>query len=595
MGDVLLLTLVVGGTALLAGRSRGPWLLLASGIALNVVGDTFNLFQSSIGSSHAGTVINGIAWPTAIWLMSAAMWLPRWSSDPLTGQRPTGFLLPGVAAACGLLVLFAGTLHHVNGVAVGLATATLLVVFLRTGSSVRALRVLTDERRQLSLTDQLTGLRNRRYLFEVLDAFFAEQAAADSPRSLACLFIDLERFKEINDSFGHPAGDEILKQVGERLASSLRPTDVVARIGGDEFAVLLLGADEEHAASVARQIGESLQRPFSLDAVRAQLGASVGIAMAPRDATDGATLIWCADVAMYRAKFGTTSYALYEQDLSDRGNHLRLAEQLRAAIDAEQLTLHYQPQLDLRSGEIATVEALVRWPHPTLGLIPPAKFLPLAEEAGFMADVTALVLGQALEQCAAWRSRGSEVNVSVNVSASDLTDPALRRRVEELLARYGLPPSCLVIEITETSIIVEFEKAREAVGDLRALGVVVSIDDFGAGFTSLAYLSGLAVGELKLDRALIAQLTGGHTRRDLQLVKATVELGHALGLRVVAEGIDSQETLDLVSGLGCDIAQGYFIATPKPAHKLALRASAQAPVGAGSATPRERAAALRTP
>lgn len=577
VGDVLLLTLVVAGTTFLAGRSRGPWLLLASGIGLNVAGDTFNLFGSSIGATHAGTVVNGIAWPAAIWLMSMAMWLPRLRSDPLREERSAGFVLPGAAAASGLAVLLAGTFEHLNGVALGLAGATLLLVCARTGFSVKELRDLTEERRRQSVTDPLTGLRNRRYLFEVLEAFFAEQAAAQVPGRLAFLFIDLERFKQVNDSFGHPAGDEILRQVGGRLASALGDGDLVARIGGDEFAVVLMDAERTRASAVAEAIKASLEEPFGLQTVRAQLGASIGIALAPEDASNAPELVWSADVAMYRAKFGSASYAFYEHDFSDRDDRLRLAEELGEAIKSGELALHYQPQLDLRAGAITSAEALVRWPHPSLGLIPPLKFLPLAEEAGLMPSLTELVLRDALEQCAAWRAGGSEMNVSVNVSASDLCGPPLAPRVESLLERFGLPASCLVVEITETSVISEFERTKQAVSELRDLGVVVSIDDFGAGFTSLAYLSGLAVGELKLDRALLAQLTDGHARRDLQLVKATIDLGHALGLRVVAEGIESQEMLDLVSGLGCDVGQGFFIGAPKPADKFAFRPLAPAP------------------
>ena len=576
VGDVLLLLLIVGGITVLSGRDRRPWLVVASGIALIVVGDTFNLFQSSASPSRVGVVLGGIAWPAAIYLISRAMWLPRVQSDPRAFRKPTGFLLPGLAAASGLVILFVGTFKGVNGVAIGLATATLVLVGARVASSVRAMRVLTQEREHLSVTDHLTELGNRRYLFDVLDGFFADEAAAQSQRSLAFLFIDLEHFKKVNDSFGHPAGDEVLRQLGKRLAQSLTPSDVVARIGGDEFGVVMIDADATQAVSVAERISASLEQPFALEAVRAQLSANIGIALAPADASDIAGLIECADVAMYRAKLGARPYALYEQGFSEGGSRLRLAEELRAAVDAGELVLHYQPQLDLRTGEISNVEALVRWPHPTIGLIPPIKFLPLAEEAGLMGSVTRLVLAQAIEQCAAWRAAGRNTRVSVNVSATDLLDAGLTDLIVELLRQHSQPASSLVVEITETSVVSEFERSRGVIQDLRDLGVSVSIDDFGAGFTSLAYLSSLAIEELKLDRALITRLASGNRQDDVELVRATIGLGHALRLRVVAEGIEDKATLDLVSELGCDLGQGYFIARPKPAHELAFGPS---PVG----------------
>jgi len=597
VGDLLLLLLVVGGVTVLAGRDRRPWLVVASGIALIVVGDTFNLFQSAASHSRVGMVLGGIAWPAAIYLISRAMWLPRVQSDPRAFRKPTGFLLPGLAAASGLGILFVGTLTGVNGVAIGLATATLVLVGVRVASSVRAMRALTQERQRLSVTDHLTELGNRRHLFDVLDGFFADEAAVRPQRSLAFLFIDLEHFKKVNDSFGHPAGDEVLRQLAKRLYQSLTPADVVARIGGDEFGVVLIDADAAQAVSVAERISAALEQPFALEAVRAQLGANIGIALAPADASDVAGLIECADVAMYRAKLAARPYALYEQGFSEGGSRLRLAEELRAAVDAGELVLHYQPQLDLRTGEISTVEALVRWPHPTLGLIPPIRFLPLAEEAGLMGSVTRLVLAQAIEQCAAWRAAGRDIRVSVNVSATDLLDAGLTEEIVGLLKQHGQPASSLVVEITETSVITEFERSSGVIQDLRDRGVSVSIDDFGAGFTSLAYLSSLAVEELKVDRALITRLASGNRRHDVELVRATIALGHALRLRVVAEGIEDRATLDLVSELGCDLGQGYFIGRPKPAHELAFgRSPLDSPVAltASSDSDRRRRQLART-
>ena len=430
-----------------------------------------------------------------------------------------------------------------------------------------------------SITDDLTGLGNRRYLFQVLDAFFAEQIDPQAPaRELAFLFIDLDHFKEINDSFGHPAGDELLRQLGPRLTEALRKSDALVRLGGDEFAVVLMDADAAAAATAAERISASLNQPFDLGVVQARVGASIGIALSPVDATDSAGLVWCADVAMYRAKAGGVSSALYEQELDDDGHRWRLLEELRSAVTHGELVLHYQPQLDLSSGEVTTVEALVRWQHPRLGLIPPLKFLPLAEEAGLMGDLTRWVLASALEQCAAWRASGRSIAVAVNVSATNLVDPGFVELVSELLGSCDLPGDALIIELTETTVITDFERSKLVIEELRALGLIVSIDDFGAGFTSLAHLSSLAVRELKLDRVFITGLgTADQRDRNLQLVRATIDLGHTMGLRVVAEGIEDSATLELLSELGCDIAQGYYISKPRPAEELFFRAHTDPP------------------
>lgn len=567
LGDVLLLLLVVGGTAVMSGRRKAPWLLLAMGFTVNILGDTSNLLHSSaIGSSQIGTIINSTAWPSSMLLISMAMWLRPGLVDPLAPRRSPGFLLPGLAAGAGLVILFLRTVSPVNHVATALATATLLLVVLRTWISVRQLRAQTRVRHRQSVTDHLTGLANRRRLFDALDAFFDE--APDDRPQLAFLFIDLNGFKRVNDSFGHPVGDEVLKRVAARLAESLRPSDLLARIGGDEFAAMLVGAGSNAAGALADRIGASLDEPFTFDAVSAAIGASIGIALAPEDADDSDGLMRCADAAMYRAKLSSARSARYERTLDRGGNKLRLADELSAAIDSNQLILHYQPQLDLRSHRITTVEALVRWRHPEHGLIQPLTFLPLAEEAGMMGKLTQWVLTSALGQCSAWRAAGRPVRVSVNVAAGDLVDPQFPGLVAALLARERLPAQSLLLEITETSIIHEFERAKLAVQRLHELGVLVSIDDFGAGFTSLAYLNDLPVGELKLDRRFIIPLAGGARSRDSELVRATIELGHALDLQVVAEGVEDDGALDLLRDLGCDVAQGYGIGRPGPAAEV---------------------------
>jgi diguanylate cyclase len=571
IGDLLLLFLIVGGTALLGRGKRTAWGLLAAGVALNVVGDTSNLFDKSVGASTFGIDVNALAWPIAIVLMSMAVWFTSAERDPFVEARTTRFTLPGVAGFAGLALLCVGTQIHVSETALTLALVTLLAVGVRLGLSARDLRIVTEQRHRQAMTDELTGLGNRRRLTQVLDAYFLGHGESTLP-PMAFLFVDLNHFKEINDSFGHPAGDELLRQVGPRLASAVRTSDAVVRMGGDEFGIVLLNADETEAIAVSERVVDSLLEPFTIQDVAARVGVSIGIALCPTDATDAPGVLWCADVAMYRAKLGNTRYATYDDTVDGRDQQLDMVDELRSAVQNGDLVLHFQPQLDLRTGDVTAVEALIRWPHPIHGLVPPLKFLPLAEDAGLMEPLTAFVLDRALAQCAEWRAAGRMLEMSVNITATNLLSEGFTDLVDGLLTRHGLDGSSLILEITETTVITDFKASQRVIAELRERGVDVSIDDFGAGFTSLAYLSALAVRELKLDRTLITGLGlgSGNATRDLELVRATIELGHAMGMRVVAEGIEDEETLTLLRELGCDLAQGFLISRPVPADELKL-------------------------
>jgi diguanylate cyclase (GGDEF)-like protein len=577
IGDFLLLLFVFGGSAVLSSNSTRQWFLMASGLIVIVVGDSFNLFQDSGQASRFGSDVNSFAWPLAILFLSASVWAPRRFTNLLKPQRLQGFIITALATVAALGVLVSGTINNVSHVAIGLAVATLVVIGVRLTISARRLRLITEERHRQANTDELTGLGNRRQLAQVLDIFFDEERDdAYRTRKMAFLFVDLNHFKEVNDSFGHPAGDELLRQLGPRLAASLDGAGLAVRMGGDEFAVVLLDADGTTAARVARQIIEEVTKPFVLHKITANVGASIGIALMPQDAKSALDLMWCADVAMYRAKLGNAPFVFYDQKLDGEEDQVTLIESLRDAVNAGDLTLHYQPQLDMRNGQITAVEALVRWPHPTLGLIPPMEFLPLAEKAGLMWTLTTWVMNEALCQCASWRQRGQEIAVSVNVATTELLQEGFLELVEELLTRYDLSPEYLVIEITETTIISDFARSQEVIRELRRIGVIVSIDDFGAGFTSLAYLRSLDVGELKLDRTFISSLSTQENVRDFEIVRATINLGHEMGLRVVAEGIEDVATLDILGDLGCDIAQGYFISRPTSADKISFQ-SVEAP------------------
>ncbi len=571
VGDLLLVVMVVGGTAILPGRTSARWLMLAGGYALNALGDTFNLFGSGIGATHVGSAVNAFAWPIAILLVSASVWLRPTPTGIATHERPPGLVLPGLAMLSALAILLLAALHRADRAAVGLATATLAVATVRVGLSLIRLRNLTEERHSQAVTDQLTTLGNRRGLFELLDELLSQhRAGEEGVRRLAFLYMDLNRFKEVNDSFGHSVGDELLRQLGARLTGALRTSDLLVRLGGDEFGVALLDADADYGATVAQRLAAKLDEPFLLGHVRTRIGVSIGIAVVPDDAIDAHDLLRCADLAMYRAKLQGKSFATYQEEIDGRANRLGLVEELREAIAERQLDLHYQTQVDIRTGRVVAAEALARWCHPRLGNIPPLEFVPLAEEADMMGPLTTFVMEEALGQVAVWRRSHPSLAVSVNISTTNLLSEGFPDMVVSLLAQRNLPPEALVLEITETTAMADVDRCREVTEKLRGRGLVVSVDDFGAGFTSLAYLSSLAVRELKLDRSFINGLSNASDGRDLALVRSTINLAHSLGLRVVAEGVEDESCLSLLATLECDVAQGYLISRPKPASEVSL-------------------------
>jgi diguanylate cyclase (GGDEF)-like protein len=574
IGDLLLLSLVIGGTVLLAGRFSVAWLLLAGGLAVIVFGDTFNLFESTQLATRFGADFNAAAWPSAIVLMSMSVWVAPRPADPLRPERTAGMVMPGVASVAALAIIVVATSRHVSEVATDLAIATLVLVGVRLAISARSLRIMTEERHRQANTDELTGLGNRRQLTHVLETFFAGEAdSPGAPRRMAFLFVDLNHFKEINDTFGHPAGDELLRQLGPRLSAVVGTLGTVVRLGGDELGVVLVDVDEATATEVAQRLVTEVEAPFRLHQINASVGASIGIAMVPGDADDASSLMWAADVAMYRAKLAGVPFVMFDQAVDGDENQIRLVEELAEAVHDGGLELHYQPLLNLRTGRVRAVEALLRWPHPELGMIPPLKFLPLAEDAGLMQPLTEWVLNEAIAQCARWRDDGVEVCVSVNVSTTNLLEDGFVEMVEEVLARHTLPPALLVIEITESTVITNFELSQCVIERLRDFGIVVSIDDFGAGERPLTFLASLALGELKLDRPFIADLVTDESQRTL--VRAAINFAHELGLRVVAEGIEDVATLDLLDEMGCDLAQGYYISRPAPADKLSFQSTRQ--------------------
>jgi len=439
------------------------------------------------------------------------------------------------------------------------------------GRPVRIMGIMQDvtERTQAAKAlryqarhDALTGLANRTLLHERMTTALGD-VSTDLP-PLALLLLDLDHFKEINDTFGHERGDALLRHVAERLRGAVRADDTLARLGGDEFAVLLPNTDATGAVRIATNIRATLDVPLHVEDQVLQVGASVGIALAPAHGTDGTTLLRRADVAMYVAKRGHTGHPTQDQYSPER---LALVGELRAAFAHNALTLHYQPQVDLRSGRVCGVEALVRWPHPERGLIPPGRFIPLAEETGLIAPLTKWVLAEAVRQGREWQQAGLLLDVSVNLSMWNLHDPDLPAYITGLLGEYGLPPARLRLELTESALIADVERTMAVLKRLARLGVRLAVDDFGSGYSSLAYLKRLPVDELKIDQSFVRELATETT--DAAIVASTVALGHALGLRVVAEGIEDQATWDLLVGMGCDVAQGYYLSRPLSPDALA--------------------------
>ena len=420
-------------------------------------------------------------------------------------------------------------------------------------------RLAADRERQ-ALHDALTGLPNRVLLQQRTAKVLAE--AEHTGALTAVLLIDLDHFKDINDTLGHYVGDQLICEVGHRLRSSLREGDSVARLGGDEFAVLAAELlDREGAEGVARRVVASLAQPFTIDGVRLDVQASVGIALAPEHGTDVTTLMQRADVALYAAKEHRGCFALYSPE-GDLHSVERLAQlgQLREGVSAGQLRVHYQPKCDAVSGRLVGLEALVRWQHPTRGLVYPDEFIDMAENTGLIGALTLEVLDQSLQTARRLNDEGHVLGLAVNLSVRLLTDLELPHSVAALLLRWGVPAEQLTLEVTETSIMADPTRTMTVLGMLRELGVSLSIDDYGTGYSSLAYLKRLQAHELKIDRSFVHSMTT--SSNDAVIVRSTIELGHNLGLRLVAEGVEDDETWTMLAALGCDVVQGYHLSRP---------------------------------
>jgi diguanylate cyclase (GGDEF)-like protein len=428
------------------------------------------------------------------------------------------------------------------------------------------LRLEAADKEHQALHDALTGLPNRLLFHQRVEQALAR--SANLTQKVGVMLLDLDRFKEVNDTLGHHNGDLLLQEIGERLRRTIRAGDTVARLGGDEFAVLLPElSGAEAAVAAANGIRHALERPFSIGEVTLDVGASIGIAVWPDHGEDAVTLLQRADVAMYAAKATQDSVDVYDPNRDTYSlERLSLVGELRRAIEQGELAVHYQPKADTRTGRITGMEALVRWAHPRRGSVPPEEIIRVAEQTGLIRPLTLFVLAQSLRQCRAWRRAGFAYDIAVNLSLRNILDAELPNDVLRLLDDVGLPSSALTFEITESSIMADPVRTEGVVSRLRSMGVAMAIDDFGTGYSSFSHLRRLPVDELKIDRSFVQHMAQDDS--DATIVRTIVDLGRNLGIRVVAEGVEDHATWEKLAAIGCDVIQGYVLSRPLGALEL---------------------------
>ena len=566
--DVVLLVLLVAGLA--PQRYRPTWSagLLMAGIASFVYGDVVYLNQTAAGRYVGGTPLEA-TWVIGIFLMGVAAWAPnerrrepvperRAHSRSVSRIAPGGLgLIPVVFGILSISVLAVSLFRRTPALGSGLALAALVVVIVRMGLTLREVRHASENFRD-ARTDVLTGLKNRRAFLEQLESQLRDD---QSSARVGVMLVDLDGFKEVNDSLGHHNGDELLRVVGRRFHRRLAARGFVARLGGDEFAASCFVGCPEDLIAIAHELAATLRDPISIEGVSVRVGASIGVSIAPDHGTTHADLLRTADVAMYEAKRAQSVVCSYhaEHDLNSR-DRLTLINELRDAIENRTLTLYYQPTLAMHSGAVHGVEALVRWHHPTRGLMYPDDFIPLAERVGLIPQLTQAVLALAIDEMARLDRAGHPLRMSVNISRYDLIDEHLPKYIDELLQLHGMPHDRLTLEITESCLSEEPERVKEQIEDLRSRGIRISIDDFGVGYSSMSQLLELPIDELKIDKSFVLALETDH--RAEAIVRSTIELGRALDLTITAEGTETPATYERLRRLGADVAQGYHIARP---------------------------------
>ena len=504
-----------------------------------------------LGVATVFFVVNTALVATVVALAQGVIKLGRYLANDLIFQGSTAGLLLGLSPVVVLAAEFSLP-----------ALLLLLLPFLAVHRGGRA--AIAKEHQ--SLHDALTGLPNRTLFRDKIEQAIASGRRADV--ASAVMLIDLDHFKEINDTLGHHAGDRLLEEVARRLEQSLGESDTVARLGGDEFGVLLPQLRRPGDASVvARQLLAGLREPFSIEGLTLEVDASIGMACHPAHGTGVETLIQRADIAMYSAKEAGGGHAMFEPRL-DRFSprRLSLAGGLRQAIQNGEIVLFFQPKAELATGKVIGVEALARWEHPRLGLVGPTEFVPIAEQTGLITPLTSYVLDSALEQVRKWKDEGQELSVAVNLSARSFLDAQLAVEIPRLLEKWGVDARLLELEITESMLMLDPGRGQATLERLSRIGLTLSVDDFGTGYSSLANLKRLPVDVIKIDKSFVMEMA--IDAADAAIVRSTIDLAHNLGLRVVAEGVESHQAWTRLNELGCDLAQGFYVSRPLPAPDL---------------------------
>jgi diguanylate cyclase (GGDEF)-like protein len=562
--DLLLAALVVGVLALRGWRLDRMWAMLGAGFLALAFADCMYALQVAGGASAPSATTN-LAYDVGVMLLALAAWQPGATVEKDTVPTAAVLGIPAAFTMSALGLLIYDHFSRLDPLALTLALATILAAFARTGLAFRDVRGLAETRRQ-ALTDDLTSMPNRRHFLRRLHNAILASKASDT--SVALLLFDLDHFKELNDTLGHDAGDQLLCQVGERLNEVLRTSDTAARLGGDEFGVLLSGpCDIAQAEAVADKILGAIAKPFPIKGLNLRVTASIGVALFPEHARDGEQLMQHADVAMYEAKSTQCGRARYASERDNNSlERLTLAGELSRALENGEIQAYFQPKADASSGRIVGVEALVRWLHPERGMIPPDQFVAVAEQAGLGRALTRRMLELALTQVKAWHESGLDLHVAVNTTVADLLDTHFPDEVAATLEAHGLPPEVLVLEVTENMVLADPVRIGDVLAQLGELGLGLSLDDFGTGYSSLTHLKSLPVGEVKIDRSFVGRMTSDPV--DAAIVEATIQLAHSIGSRVVAEGIEDQTTWSSLVANRCELVQGYALSRPLPAADL---------------------------